>query len=158
MGVVEWTLVATVVTAVLTAIGPWNLLKRGLIIEEPANGEVYQEYSPVSGKGARAGWKVLVIHKLDRLYLQETAATANKDGRWEHEGCHYDNTAIGKHRWVYAVAVPSQVEVDAVAGAFGGWGRSGNHAHIAAKDLKKILNETAVPHLISHAKRVLRVR
>ena len=70
---------------VATALSIYNMLvarsaRRRLVITDPEDGEVHQEYASVSGIGARPRWRVLILHKTDRWYLQEKTATPNKQG------------------------------------------------------------------------------
>ncbi len=132
---------------VATALSIYNMLvarsaRRRLVITDPEDGEVHQEYASVSGIGARPRWRVLILHKTDRWYLQEKTATPNKQGNWVHERCHFH--AVNEDRTVVALAVPARA-VEKLRLAFGGWGADGNQTHIKSwEDLIKLLNAVRI--------------
>ena len=109
-----------------------------LAITEPEDGEVHQERASVSGIGAHPSWRVLILHRTDRWYLQEGAATPNRQGNWIHERCHF--RAVNKDRTVVALAVPAGA-VEKLRVVFGGWGPEGNQNQIKSWDeLVRLLN------------------
>jgi hypothetical protein len=134
--------------------------KRHLTITEPADGTVFQERTRVSGIGAPAKWKVLILHHTTRWFLQDGAFDPDKNGCWIHDNCHFDKTSIGADRTIVALAVRSEKQIDALKAAFQGWGPDGNKTHV--KDwpallelLKTNLGERR--YELSESKRVRRV-
>lgn len=101
--------------------------------------EVHREYAAVHGSGAKANSVILVMHLTNRWYLQEGAPVADARGQWIHTKCHFDNSAIGVDRIVFALAVSGQEQVDAMRDAFGDWGSTGNKNNVKPEEIENIL-------------------
>ena len=129
-------IVATVLSIYSTLVA--RATRRSLAITQPEDSEVNQEWASVSGIGARPRWRVLILQRTNRWYLQEGFATPNKNGYWFHEKCHFRPEHA--ERTVLALTVPPSA-IEKLRLAFGGWGPGGNHTEVKDwDDLMKLLN------------------
>jgi len=128
--------------------------RRRLIITEPEDGEVHQEYATISGIGARRRRKVLILQRTDRWYLQKEAVTPSEHGNWVHSYCHF--WLVSGDRTVIALEVRPKT-AEKLRQAFGDWGPDGNKNEVKNWDELLTLLDRVGHYRLSDPRRIRRV-